>query len=515
MDMRVPRLKFDNISRFSALAVTALGLAGCQETGSGMSNSRAWKPIPSETVALMQEKGTNSHAPMLIRAYKKEAELEVWKMKNDGRYTLVKTFPMCRWSGQLGPKTREGDRQVPEGFYAITPGQMNPNSNYYLSFNVGYPNAYDKAWNRGGGLIMVHGACSSAGCFSMTDNQIAEIYAIARESFGGGQRAIQMQSLPFRMTAENLAKHRLDPNMPFWKQLKAGTDRFDVTKQEPSVGVCARKYVFDAADGSRLDPNGACPPAATDEISRLVAEKDARDEVQMADFVAKGVKPVKVVYEDGGQHPDFRSKIADVSRPDSLVNGPTEIALDEGKHKGKVSPIVKMAQEKAAKEQAAKEQLAKAGEPDAKPAAGALEAKLAADTKPAAPGTTNVAKAATAVPAKTAAKASEKPGTQTALKPASDPLPPEASALAPAPAESSMFSRILGRSEAPKPSDVAPPSAPVPDTTASTAAKAKIAPGRASAPAKPATKPEAKLELPAAITGGKQVVPALSFAPVR
>ena len=163
----------------------------------------------------MEDKGTKQRAPILIRAYKKEAELEIWKMKDDGRYTLLKTYPMCRWSGQLGPKTREGDRQVPEGFYTITPGQMNPNSNYYLSFNVGYPNAYDKAHDYTGGDIMVHGVCSSAGCFSMTDQQIAEIYAIARDSFGGGQHAIQMQSLPFHMTAENLAKYRLDPNIEF------------------------------------------------------------------------------------------------------------------------------------------------------------------------------------------------------------------------------------------------------------------------------------------------------------
>ena len=113
---------------------------------------------------------------------------------------------------------REGDRQVPEGFYSITPGQMNPNSAYYLSFNVGYPNAYDRAHGTTpAATIMVHGICSSAGCFSMTDAQIAEIYAIAREAFAGGQRAIQMQSLPFRMTAENLAKYRLDPNIGFWK----------------------------------------------------------------------------------------------------------------------------------------------------------------------------------------------------------------------------------------------------------------------------------------------------------
>ncbi len=86
--------------------------------------------------------------------------------------------------------------QVPEGFYTIAPGQMNPNSHYYLSFNVGYPNAYDRALGRTGGDIMVHGVCSSAGCFSMTDAQIGEIYAIAREAFNGGERAIQMQSYP-------------------------------------------------------------------------------------------------------------------------------------------------------------------------------------------------------------------------------------------------------------------------------------------------------------------------------
>ena len=129
----------------------------------------------------MEALGTTASAPTLIRTYKKEAEFEIWKKKSDGQYALLKTFPMCRWSGQLGPKLREGDHQVPEGFYTITPGQMNPNSAYYLSFNVGYPNAFDRAWDRTGGTIMVHGICSSAGCYSMTDAQIAEIYAIARE----------------------------------------------------------------------------------------------------------------------------------------------------------------------------------------------------------------------------------------------------------------------------------------------------------------------------------------------
>jgi murein L,D-transpeptidase YafK len=237
---------------------------------------------------------------------------------------------MCRWSGQLGPKKQQGDRQVPEGFYAIGPAQMNPNSSYYLSFNVGYPNQLDRALGRGGGDIMVHGACSSAGCFSMTDAQIAEIYSIARASLGGGQRAIQMQSFPFRMTAENLAKHRLDPNIEFWKNLKEGSDHFEVTKQEPQVAFCGRRYVFNAvpADGHRLEAAAACPPLKQDpEIIAAVTEKAKKDEARVAE-IAERIRPVRVVYQDGGMHPSFYSRVAEASRPEALAP-PLEIALED------------------------------------------------------------------------------------------------------------------------------------------------------------------------------------------
>ncbi len=308
----------DLAGRFGALVFVALAtalLAGCSEEPSDLSN-RAYQPLSPEMLALMQDKGTTEEAPVLIRTYKKEAEFEIWKMRSDGRYTLLKTYPMCRWSGQLGPKIREGDRQVPEGFYAITPGQMNPHSNYYLSFNVGYPNAYDRAHGRGGGSIMVHGACSSAGCFSMTDKQIAEIYSIAREAFSGGQRAIQMQSLPFHMTAENFAKYRLDPNIDFWKELKVGADNFDVTQEEVAVGVCNEHYVFnaEAANGRALDPTGACPPLKQDDVVRdEVTAKEKRDEAKVDELVAEGIPPVRTVYSDGGQNPSFASFTADVS----------------------------------------------------------------------------------------------------------------------------------------------------------------------------------------------------------
>ncbi|KAB2854271.1 MAG: murein L,D-transpeptidase, partial [Bauldia sp.] len=326
----------------------------CEDTGS--LSQRSLRPISPETLALMEQAGVSKDAPTLIRTYKKEAEFEIWKMRPDGRYVHLKTFPMCRWSGQLGPKAHEGDRQVPEGFYSITPAQMNPNSAYYLSFNVGYPNAYDRAMGHGGGSIMVHGACSSAGCFSMTDKQIAEIYAIARTSFNGGQRAIQMQSYPFKMTAENLAKHRLDPNIGFWKQLKQGSDHFEVAAQEPTVGVCGRRYVFNAApaDGHGLDAGAACPPLKRDgQIEALVAEKEAKDEAKVAELASNGVKPVRLVYQDGGQHPDFHARVSEVSRPEALAAAPAEIALEEKSAKSAAklaakSPVVTVAAAKAA-----------------------------------------------------------------------------------------------------------------------------------------------------------------------
>ena len=345
--MKLKDLNARNLLR-TALVGSALLLAACQDDGGRLGNARAYAPISSETLSLMEQKGTSKSAPMLIRSFKKEAEFEIWKMKPDGRYTLLKTFPMCRWSGQLGPKTREGDRQVPEGFYTISPGQMNPNSNYYLSFNVGYPNALDRSLGRQGGLIMVHGACSSAGCFSMTDQQIAEIYAIARESFSGGQKSIQMESLPFRMSADNLAKHRLDPNIGFWKQLKEGSDNFEVSKLEPKVGVCNRHYVFNAqsANASQsLEASSICPPLKADEEIKLeVVAKQERDDKAVAELVAKGVKPVRVLYADGGQHPDFARLTSDVSRPEALAQGPVEVAL--GEDPAKKPALVQMASAK-------------------------------------------------------------------------------------------------------------------------------------------------------------------------
>jgi len=328
----------------AGLAVSLL--AACEEDGRLSRNTRHFTPVPAKMVALMQEKGTSKQAPILLRAYKQESELEVWKQTASGQYVHLKTYPMCRWSGQLGPKVREGDRQVPEGFYSITPASLNPNSSFYLSFNVGYPNAYDRAHGRTGSAIMVHGACSSAGCFSMTDEQIAEIYAITREAFAGGQKAIQLQSFPFRFSPQNLAKYRADPNMPFWKMLKEGADTFEVTKQEPQVSLCEARYAFNRAGQADGAP-GCAPSDEASPVVRAVAAKAAADDQKVAELVASGVGAVRRVYKDGDQHHSFRhtqyadaaivrtspSRVAEVSRPDALEHGPVEIPVDQIKGK--------------------------------------------------------------------------------------------------------------------------------------------------------------------------------------
>ena len=312
-----------------AAAACAL-LAACDDSNLAQGPGRSQQPISAATLAEMTKLDTTPSSPTLIRTYKKEAELEIWKMKSDGQYALLKTYPMCRWSGQLGPKKREGDMQVPEGFYSIGPGQMNPNSHYYLSFNVGYPNAYDRSYGRNGGNVMVHGVCSSAGCFSMTDDQVADIYAIVRESLSSGQREIQLQSYPFRMTAANMAKFRLDPNIAFWKNLKEGADHFEVTKTEPSVLVCGKRYVFDATAKGEVSASEPCPALQRDDsVETAVAEKESKDEAKVAQLVASGVKPIRLVYADGGQNPVFAG-YKDTSDPDALANPPQEIVLSDG-----------------------------------------------------------------------------------------------------------------------------------------------------------------------------------------
>jgi murein L,D-transpeptidase YafK len=308
--------RLQTTSRFlavSAAIAAAAALAGCDTDGTNVATARALRPLSAEMVAEIEKKNMPKESPILVRIFKEEAEFEVWKQDATGHFAHLKTYPICRWSGELGPKVKEGDRQAPEGFYTITPGQMNPNSNYYLAFNLGFPNAYDRANDRTGAFLMVHGDCSSAGCYAMTDEQIQEIYALGRDSFLGGQKSFQVQAYPFRMTPLNLAKHRNNPSMAFWRMIKEGHDHFMVTKAEPKVDVCDKRYVFDAepAPGMSFRPRDKCPAYTVPaEIASAVKEKSDKDEREFTALANKGIATVAVrTGTDGGMHPTFLAKL--------------------------------------------------------------------------------------------------------------------------------------------------------------------------------------------------------------
>jgi murein L,D-transpeptidase YafK len=301
-----------------AVAATAgLLLSACVADSVGVSNSGAkhLAPLSSQTLALLEEKGMDKQSPILLRIYKEESELQVWKQTREGRYAHLKTYPICRWSGELGPKVKEGDRQAPEGFYAITPELMNPHSNYHLAFNLGFPNAFDQSLGRTGAFLMVHGDCSSRGCYAMTDEQISEIFSLAREAFDGGQLAFQVQALPFHMTAQNLASHRNSPHLAFWRMLKEGSDHFEVSGLEPKIDVCGQRYVFNGipTDMSKVfNPMRTCPaydiPA---EIASAVRAKRQKDERDFAALEARNIPTLPVrTGRDGGTNPVFASRLA-------------------------------------------------------------------------------------------------------------------------------------------------------------------------------------------------------------
>ncbi len=259
-----PTFKTSAALFFSLLALLLLsGCAGFFKSGPEHT------PLSSEARQRLSDMGSSPGQPMMIRIFKESSELEVWKRTMNGRFELFKTYKICAWSGELGPKIREGDRQAPEGFYTVTPALMNPNSNYHLAFNTGFPNKFDRANGRTGSFLMVHGDCASVGCYAMTDVQIEEIYALARDSFAAGNRSFEVQIFPFRLTEENLAREQASPHLAFWQNLREGYDLFETNRQPPSWDVCEKRYVFNAASGAPLDPLGSCPLEVTD--ARLAA----------------------------------------------------------------------------------------------------------------------------------------------------------------------------------------------------------------------------------------------------
>ena len=230
----------------------------------------------------LAERGVDRDAPILIRVFKAELEMEVWTGDENGTYSLFATYPICYWSGTLGPKLKEGDKQAPEGFYTVTMEQsFHTGTRWPKSLNIGYPNPFDQVNLRSGSHILIHGGCASIGCFAMTNAVSLEVHKLATDALDAGQPNIPVHVFPFRMTEANFAKYDMPRWNGFWQNLKEGYDLFERTARPPRVTVCGMRYDFAASsrlEGLHPGPIQVCPEteqviADLSSINKKVAEQ--------------------------------------------------------------------------------------------------------------------------------------------------------------------------------------------------------------------------------------------------
>ena len=314
------------VLRFALVAPLFLGLTGCLNFlgfgGSEDSVAPAERQLPASTQALLAIKGMKQESPIFVRIFKEESEFEVWKFK-DGRFQHFRTYPICAWSGELGPKVQQGDRQAPEGFYTVTRNQMNPHSLYHLAFNIGFPNTYDQVNGHSGSALMVHGNCKSAGCYAMTDAYIEEIYILAREAFNAGQTKFHVQAFPFRMTSWNMMRHRDAKWYPFWVKLKEGYDAFEESGKPPIVKVCGKQYLVNVSfPGGDPAPDGPCPAYAKINPSQMPGIDGVP--ATLIASLNKGEAPAPQTHAPASVAVAAAAPVPAVSKPQVAAAGPSD-----------------------------------------------------------------------------------------------------------------------------------------------------------------------------------------------
>lgn len=183
---------------------------------------------------------------VLIRVFKFDKSLQVWMRPSgtDEPFRVIKDYAVCKYSGTLGPKERVGDKQAPEGFYEITADNLNYQSRYHLSMDIGYPNTFDQSLGRTGSLIMIHGSCDSVGCFAMGNAQIEEIFYLVEQALQSGQSAVQVHVFPFHFDASQSAIILQSEWLNFWQNIRQGYERFNATKQPLNISVNSGKYEY-------------------------------------------------------------------------------------------------------------------------------------------------------------------------------------------------------------------------------------------------------------------------------
>lgn len=237
----------DRVERQRAFAIGSLPLPGT--------------PDLAAFAQRLEARGLRQGDQVFIRIFKAESELELW-MRSGSTFKLLDTYPICHWSGTIGPKIHEGDKQTPEGFYDVTRRQLHLIGRHPRSLNLGFPNAFDKLNQRTGSYILVHGGCSSVGCFAMTNAVVTEIYDLVEQALKAGQEHVPVHVFPFRMTEANMQTYgRNSEWMPFWRNLKEGYDAFEQTRVPPQVGICEKRYSIQASapgEGAAPGPLAVC-----------------------------------------------------------------------------------------------------------------------------------------------------------------------------------------------------------------------------------------------------------------
>ncbi|MBJ3816214.1 murein L,D-transpeptidase [Shimwellia pseudoproteus] len=192
-------------------------------------------------------------SPVYIQIFKEERTLELW-VKNGEQYQLANSYRICDYSGGLGPKRKQGDFKSPEGFYSVSRSQLKPDSRFYKAINIGFPNQYDRDHGYDGKYLMIHGACVSVGCYAMTDNGIDEIFEFVTGALVFGQPRVQVSIFPFRMTDQNMERHKHSYYRDFWQQLKPGYDYFTTNHVPPVVSVNNGNYVVSGPSTGIIQP---------------------------------------------------------------------------------------------------------------------------------------------------------------------------------------------------------------------------------------------------------------------
>ena len=252
--MRVRRT--ERAGRRTVMGLKALGIAGVAlalafgvaplteaakgTSRAGLENGKADAFDLAELERRLADKGVALGTPLMIRIFKMESELEVWVEKG-ARFELFATYPICNWSGVLGPKQTEGDRQSPEGFYSIGSRAMHRKGRWPRSLDIGYPNTFDSAHGRTGSYILVHGGCTTIGCFAMTNAKMEEIFALSEAALQSGQERIPVHVFPFRMTRRTWTANADSPWSGFWANLKEAYDAFERTRIPPRISVCGEQ----------------------------------------------------------------------------------------------------------------------------------------------------------------------------------------------------------------------------------------------------------------------------------